>query len=341
MQSRLPSTVVTLGYAAGGACLFCSYLQMRQMMTLQAGDMGAWLGNSLPAALLFGGAVLWRIAGHLWNREAITRGFKASLITIICSAGFIETVSITTSMMSVNLGVNTRLSDDASQSQQGRAVHAANDAASRAAQRLASNIENMPANYITRGNESAQQLTELLTAQRRLLQTRSDEFDLESPTHRTLSEVSSQFGMSADAFKWLWAWMIGIGLTVVPLATNFSFASASDGSMQERAPAKPIAAAPPPPKPKTTVTSMACSTDETATLTITPSTRTPGASRKKTFQQKVAEADKAIKAGEIQPEIKPVAAHCQCSTRTATSILAELVEQGGYKRDAAGRVRLG
>lgn len=70
------------------------------------------------------------------------------------------------------------------------------------------------------------------------------------------------------------------------------------------------------------------------------SDRVPGRKRAATFQRKYANALKAIEHGQITPEVKPIAGHVQCSTRTASSILAKAVESDDrFARDTRGRVR--
>jgi len=67
--------------------------------------------------------------------------------------------------------------------------------------------------------------------------------------------------------------------------------------------------------------------------------RVPGGKRSARFQRKYAKAVKAIEGGEIKPEVKPVATHVNCSTRTASSILSKAVESDGrFSRDARGRI---
>lgn len=68
--------------------------------------------------------------------------------------------------------------------------------------------------------------------------------------------------------------------------------------------------------------------------------RVPGRKRSATFQRKYAAAVKAIEAGSIAPEVKPVSSHVQCSTRTASSILAKACDcDDRFSRDTRGRVR--
>lgn len=73
--------------------------------------------------------------------------------------------------------------------------------------------------------------------------------------------------------------------------------------------------------------------------TDNPPDRVLGGKRSAKFQRKYAKAVKAIEAGVIKPEIKPVASHVSCSTRTASSILARAVNvDGRFSRDTRGRV---
>ena len=67
--------------------------------------------------------------------------------------------------------------------------------------------------------------------------------------------------------------------------------------------------------------------------------RVPGGKRSAQFQRKYAQAVKAIESGVIKAEVKPVSTHVSCSTRTATSILAQAVkEDERFARDSRGRV---
>jgi len=64
----------------------------------------------------------------------------------------------------------------------------------------------------------------------------------------------------------------------------------------------------------------------------------PGSKRRRSYQRNLARARKAILAGELQPSVRPVANYCQCGTKTAQAILAELVANGVLVRDTRGRV---
>lgn len=67
--------------------------------------------------------------------------------------------------------------------------------------------------------------------------------------------------------------------------------------------------------------------------------RVPGGKRSAQFQRKYAAAVKAVEDGVIAPEVKLVAAHVSCGTRTASSILTRAVKDDErFSRDTRGRV---
>ncbi len=67
--------------------------------------------------------------------------------------------------------------------------------------------------------------------------------------------------------------------------------------------------------------------------------RVPGGKRSAQFQRKYAQAVKAVTNGVIRPEVKPIADHVACSTRTASSILSKAVQDDcRFSRDTRGRV---
>ena len=67
--------------------------------------------------------------------------------------------------------------------------------------------------------------------------------------------------------------------------------------------------------------------------------RVPGGKRSARFQRKYAKAIQGIVNGLIKPEVKPVAAHVSCSTRTASSILTKAVKDDErFSRDTRGRI---
>jgi len=67
--------------------------------------------------------------------------------------------------------------------------------------------------------------------------------------------------------------------------------------------------------------------------------RESGGKRSAEFQRKYAKAVKAIEAGNLAPEVKPVAVHVSCGTSTETSILAQAVKvDRRFSRDTQGQV---
>lgn len=158
-SSKLPGAMITLAYLAAGLAISVSWAQLRQVLEMQAGLVGGEyialaMPLAMPLALLFGGAVLWRMSGHLMKRSGVAN-LSGALCIVIFGAIFLESVSIFSSTISFNLGVNNRLQTDMEQSANYRAVTAANGAAAMAAQRLASDLQNMPENYRTESRKTA------------------------------------------------------------------------------------------------------------------------------------------------------------------------------------------
>ena len=81
VNSRLPVAMTALAYMAAGLALSVSWAQLRQVLQMQGGlPSGAYISIALPAAILFGSCVLWRMLGHLFNRTAKARSFGIAMV---------------------------------------------------------------------------------------------------------------------------------------------------------------------------------------------------------------------------------------------------------------------
>ena len=235
VQSKLPKAMAALAYMAAGLALSVSWAQLRQVLEMQGSlPSGEYIAVALPAAILFGACVLWRMAGHLFSRSAQNRSFGPAVAFVLFGAVFNEGVSIATSAMSLTMGVNEQISQDVQATDQYKATQATNQAAAMAAQRIGENIQNMPANYYTKGNESASQLTELLNAQANLAQTTNASTETTSSTARTMDEFGQTLGLTGTQLKTRWSWCLAICLSLIPMALQIGLGSLSDGAMTEK-----------------------------------------------------------------------------------------------------------
>jgi hypothetical protein len=231
INSRLPAAMTLLAYLAAGLALSVSWAQLRQVLQMQGGlPSGQYISFALPLAILFGSCVLWRMLGHLFNRAAKARSFGAALVFVLVGAICNEGVSVFTSAMSLSMGVNHRIAQDVQQSDQGRAAAAVSSATTLAAERLANNIANMPERYYKRGNETAEQLQELIAAQTALNQSATGT----SVTEQTLQSFGASIGWTADQLQTRWAWLLAGCLSLIVLAVQIGLGSLSDGVLAER-----------------------------------------------------------------------------------------------------------
>lgn len=336
INSRLPATATGFALFASGCCIWVSALQMHEVFSQQgvAGQAGV-RAVLLPVAILLGNLASWRLIGHMAARQGRARTFGFALGLVVVAAIYTETMSVSTSTMSLVAGQNARLIEDRQTGATYQAATRASDAATVAAERLAANLEAMPSNYITRSQEATAELRKLLDSQAQLIAVQQHASTADSATAATLRDVGDRLGVDADTVKLGWAFGIALALSLIPLSVQLALGTLSDGTLAERAARRNDSALEPrTPAPATMPRSM----DDTATVTLQASTRSPGYRRRKTFQAKVAEARQAIESGTILPEIKPVAEHVKCSTRTATAVLSALVDTGKFVRDASGRI---
>jgi len=232
IDSRLPVFMTALAYMAAGLALSVSWAQLRQVLQMQGGlPSGAYISIALPAAILFGSCVLWRMLGHLFNRTAKARSFGIALVFVLIGAVCNEGVSVFTSAMSLSMGVNHRVQEDVQRSQQYQTATAISGATTAAAQRLAENLKNMPERYFTKGNETAGQLQSLIEAQTRLHETTNDRSG--SVTQQTLTSFGASMGWSADQLQTRWSWLLAGCLSLIVLAVQIGLGSLSDGAMAE------------------------------------------------------------------------------------------------------------
>jgi len=233
VNSRLPVVMTALAYMAAGLALSVSWAQLRQVLEMQGGlPSGAYISIALPAAILFGSCVLWRMLGHLWNRNAKARTFGAAVAFVTISAVCNEGVSVFTSAMSLSMGVNHRVQQDVQRSEQYQTATAISGATTAAVQRLAENLQNMPERYFTKSSETAGQLQALIEAQTKLHETTNDKSG--SVTQQTLSSFGASMGWSADQLQTRWSWLLAGCLSLIVLAVQIGLGSLSDGAMAER-----------------------------------------------------------------------------------------------------------
>ena len=233
VSSRLPVVMTGLAYVAAGLALSVSWAQLRQVLQMQGGlPSGDYISMALPAAILFGSCVLWRMLGHLFNRAAKAKSFGVALAFVLVGAVCNEGVSIFTSAMSLSMGVNNRVQQDVQNSEQYKTANAISGATALAATRLAENISSMPDRYYKRGNETAQELQNLIAAQTQL--TASATSLDNSVTQKTLNEFGATIGLSGEELKTRWAWLLAGCLSLIVLAVQIGLGSLSDGVIAER-----------------------------------------------------------------------------------------------------------
>lgn len=231
-SSKLPAAMTLLAYLAAGLALSVSWAQLRQVLQMQGGlPSGEYISIALPLAILFGSCVLWRMLGHLFNRAARARSFGAAMVFVMIGAVCNEGVSVFTSAMSLSMGVNHRIAQDVQQSDQGRAAAAVSSATTLAAERLANNIANMPERYYTKGNQTAEQLQQLIQAQTALNQSTTTGT---SVTEQTLQSFGASIGWTADQLQTRWAWLLAGCLSLIVLAVQIGLGSLSDGVLAEK-----------------------------------------------------------------------------------------------------------
>jgi hypothetical protein len=233
--SRLPAGAIVAAYFAAGVCLYTSALQMHEVFASHSVAAGSGQrAILLCAAILIGGAVSWRLLGHLYSRHASARSFGAALALVFIACIYTEAMSIATSAMSLTTGVNARLIADANNAPGAQANERVQAAAASAVEQLASDLENMPANYYTRGQRTADSMAQILTQQTRLAEVQAVASTANSATARTLEQVGNKFGWSADQVAARWSLGIALALSLIPLATQLALGTLSDQNMMDR-----------------------------------------------------------------------------------------------------------
>ena len=233
INSKLPAAMVCLAYMAAGLALSVSWAQLRQVLQMQGGlPSGEYISMALPLAILFGGCVLWRMLGHLFNRQAKAKTFSVALAFVFVGAICNEGVSILTSAMSLTMGVNNRVQQDIQNSNEYQTGQALTAATATAATRLADNINSMPENYYSKGNETAAQLQSLIDSQTRLTETTNSTGN--SVTQKTLDEFGATMGVTGDQLKTRWAWLLASCLSLIVMALQVGLGTLSDGRLAEK-----------------------------------------------------------------------------------------------------------
>ena len=235
VQSRLPAFITALGYVAMGLALSVSWAQMQAVLAVQADLNGEYIKVALPAAILFGGTVLWRLGGHLYNRSQNgVRSFGFAFALTILGALFTESISIGTSAISLAMNINRQAQADVEGNASYQSGEKLSLAAAQAAARLQQDIGNMPSNYRTESRKSTQALTELLEAQAQLTEVQQQAAKTGSATDRTFNEVGERLGMDGDQVKYAWALALAAALSIIPLGIQFAFGATSDAHSAEK-----------------------------------------------------------------------------------------------------------
>ena len=214
----LPVPMVLLAYIAAGGAMSCSWLMLRQVLDQQAAGLtgGALIGLLLPTSILFGAAVLARMAGHL-----SVRGIGFGLVLVGCSWVYLEGISIYTSYISVNVTMETRQQAEKNSTATAIASNQSQASLSRAIASLTTNMENMPDNWITKRERAGEQLAGLVEQQNRLAENAQNQTTAIS---RTLTDEKQR----------QWAMAIAIALSIIVLGVQFGLGATSDGSQRER-----------------------------------------------------------------------------------------------------------
>ena len=235
VQSKLPAFITSLGYMAAGFALSVSWAQMQSVLAVQADLQGEYIKVALPAAVLFGGTVLWRLAGHLYNRSQNgVRSFGFAFALTILGALFTETISIGTSGISLAMNVNRAAQQDIENRASYQSGERLSKAAGEAAARLQQDLANMPENYRTESRKSSQALVELLQAQTQLAEVQERTAKTGSATERTFQEVGERLGIDGDQVKYGWAFALALALSIIPLGIQFAFGATSDAHSAEK-----------------------------------------------------------------------------------------------------------
>ena len=229
VQSKLPAFITGLAYVAMGLALSVSWAQMQAVLAVQADLQGEYIKVALPAAVLFGGTVLWRLSGALYNRtQNGVRSFGFAFALTILGALFTETISIGTSAISLAMNINRQAQSDIESKASYQSGEKLSQAAAQAAARLQQDIGNMPENFRTESRKSTQALTELLEAQTQLAQVQQQAAKTGSATDRTFNEVGARLGMDGDQVKYSWALALAAALSIIPLGIQFALGATSD-----------------------------------------------------------------------------------------------------------------
>lgn len=232
--SRLPAGAIVAAYFAAGVCLYTSALQMHEVFASHSVTSGSGQrAILLCAAILIGGAVSWRLLGHLYSRHAAAKSFGAALFLVTLACIYTEGMSIATSAMSLTTGVNARLIEDARTSPGSQANERIQNAAATAIEQLAGDLENMPSNYYTRGQQTADSMAQILAQQTQLAKVQAEATTANSATARTLDQIGSKFGWTADQVAARWALGIALALSLIPLATQLALGTLSDQNMMD------------------------------------------------------------------------------------------------------------
>ena len=235
VQSKLPAFITGLAYVAMGLALSVSWAQMQAVLAVQADLQGEYIKVALPAAVLFGGTVLWRLSGALYNRtQNGVRSFGFAFALTILGALFTETISIGTSAISLAMNINRQAQSDIESNASYQSGEKLSQAAAQAAARLQQDIGNMPDNFRTESRKSSKALTELLQAQTQLAQVQQQAAKTGSATDRTFNEVGARLGMDGDQVKYSWALALAAALSIIPLGIQFALGATSDAHGAEK-----------------------------------------------------------------------------------------------------------
>ena len=230
VSARLPAGMTLAAYMAAGFCLFVSFQQMTQIFSQQGVEVGG--APLLPAAILTGGAVCWRLLGHMVARQSSVRTFTAALCFVAGGALYVEAMSISTSTLALSVGLQERIQRDIEATPEHETAAATQAAAGRAVAELASRLESLPANYHTRAGHTAEQITVIMDKQQALAQLQRDQGL--SATAQAFEQAGERFGLTGADTAFRWALGIALAISLIPLAVQLALGSLSDAVITER-----------------------------------------------------------------------------------------------------------
>lgn len=220
-SKSLPGPMVLLAYGSAGAALLCSYYMLRQMMEQGGVQVGGDVITRLwPFVVLGSSFTLARMAGHLWARRMM-----GAMILIASGFLYLESISVGTSYFSALHALELKQQAEIASATGSEATEQASRAASTAAASLAGNLEAMQGGrFFTRSNQTAEQMTELMQAQRELIETQ----------RQAAREQSASAQSMTDDNKKSWALAAALSLSIAAIFPSLGLGFTSDAARAER-----------------------------------------------------------------------------------------------------------